>query len=167
LSDSTPWSNHANYAKETFEEFYRHNYPRAVAVARALAGARAAEDIAQDAFIAASRQWDDLARPEHWIMRVVANRSRSVLRRRYTEARAMGRLGRALAEAPELSESTEEFWAVVRGLPQRQAQTIALVYVDQLSTREVAEVLGCSESTVRVHLHRARQSLARRFEAEI
>jgi len=153
--------------EETFEEFYRHNYPRAVAVARALAGARAAEDIAQDAFIAASRQWDDLVAPEYWLMRVVANRSRSVLRRRYVEARALGEIGSALAEAPELSESTEELWSVVRDLPRRQAQTVALVYVDGLSTEEVAEILGCAESTVRVHLHRARQSLAERFEAEV
>ncbi|MFV1969680.1 MAG: RNA polymerase sigma factor [Acidimicrobiia bacterium] len=153
--------------EETFEEFYRHNYPRAVAVARALAGARAAEDIAQDAFIAASRRWDDLVAPEYWLMRVVANRSRSVLRRRYVEARALGEIGSALAEAPELSESTEELWSVVRDLPRRQAQTVALVYVDGLSTEEVAEILGCAESTVRVHLHRARQSLAERFEAEV
>lgn len=152
--------------EETFEDFYRQNYPRAVAVARALAGARSAEDIAQDAFVAASRQWDDLVQPERWLMRVVANRSRSLLRRRYTEARALGRIGGAATEAPELSESTEEVWSVVRGLPRRQAQTIALLYVDGLSTTEVADVLGCAESTVRVHLHRARQKLAERFEAE-
>ena len=152
--------------EETFEDFYRQNYPRAVAVARALAGARTAEDIAQDAFVAASRQWDALVQPERWLMRVVANRSRSVLRRRYTEARAIGRLANTLAEAPELSDSTEELWSVVRGLPRRQAQTVALVYIDGLSPAEVAEVLGCAESTVRVHLHRARQKLADRFEAE-
>ncbi|GMQ93279.1 MAG: SigE family RNA polymerase sigma factor [Acidimicrobiia bacterium] len=153
--------------EDTFEEFYRHYYPRAVAVARVLAGARTAEDIAQDAFVAAYRRWDDIDQPEHWIMRVVANRSRSVLRRRYTEARAIGKLASTLEEVPELSDSTEEFWSAVRGLPRRQAQTVALVYVDQLSTGEVAEILGCEESTVRVHLHRARQKLARRYEAEI
>ncbi|MCH7845995.1 MAG: sigma-70 region 4 domain-containing protein, partial [Acidobacteria bacterium] len=67
----------------------------------------------------------------------------------------------------ELPRPTEEFWAVVRRLPRRQAQTVALVFIEDLSTSDVAEILGCAEATVRVHLHRARQRLAERFEAEV
>jgi DNA-directed RNA polymerase specialized sigma24 family protein len=32
---------------------------------------------------------------------------------------------------------------------------------------EVAEILGCSEATVRVHLHRAKKRLAQRLDLEV
>jgi len=49
----------------------------------------------------------------------------------------------------------------MRNLPRRQAQTVALFYLEDRSTEEIAAILGCAESTVRVHLHRARSTLAR------
>jgi RNA polymerase sigma-70 factor (ECF subfamily) len=49
--------------------------------------------------------------------------------------------------------------AAIAGLPGRQAQAIAAVYVDQLDTREAAALLGCSESTLRTHLQRGRAAL--------
>ena len=56
---------------------------------------------------------------------------------------------------------------MVRALPKRQAQVVALLYVEELSSVEVAEVLGCSEATVRVHLHRAKKRLAERVDLEV
>jgi DNA-directed RNA polymerase specialized sigma24 family protein len=41
---------------------------------------------------------------------------------------------------------------------------VVLRYVDDLSDAEIAGVLGCSDSTVRVHAHRARAALADAFE---
>ncbi len=151
----------------SFEGFYRRYFPQAVALAHALAGGRVAEEIAQEALWATFRRWDELEAPERWLFRVIANRSRSVLRRSYAETRAIRRLASGARDVVELPESTEEFWAVVRRLPRRQAQTVALVFIEDLSTSEVAEVLGCAEATVRVHLHRAKQRLAERFEAEV
>lgn len=147
-------------AKPSFSVFYREHFAAAVALAHALAGARRAEDVAQDALIAAYRKWDDLEQPEHWLRRVVANRSRSALRRAYAEAKALGRVPAPAAVEPAVPQSTDEFWAEVRNLPRRQAQVTALRYLDELSTAEVAAVLEMSEATVRVHLHRARQTLA-------
>ncbi|MCJ7725771.1 MAG: hypothetical protein MUP76_05210, partial [Acidimicrobiia bacterium] len=57
-----------------FETFYRTEYRPVVGLAYALSGSRiAAEDIAQDAFLAAHKQWDRVAfydRPEAWVRRV-------------------------------------------------------------------------------------------------
>ena len=152
-------------AEGGFDAFYRRHYSGAVALAHALAGPRVAEDIAQDAFAAALRTWDQLETPERWLRRVVANQSRSALRRAYAEARALRRLTgeRTLADVPE---PTDEFWAEVRRLPRRQAQVIALIYIEELTTSEVAATLECAEATVRVHLHRARQTLAEQFGTE-
>jgi DNA-directed RNA polymerase specialized sigma24 family protein len=65
----------------------------------------------------------------------------------------------------EMPADTEHFWDEVRALPRRQAQTIALVYLEDLSIRDVARILGCSEPTARVHLARGRHRLAIVFGA--
>jgi RNA polymerase sigma-70 factor (ECF subfamily) len=51
-------------------------------------------------------------------------------------------------------------WRAVRALPPRQAQAVALYYVDDRSVAEIAEILRCAEGTVKAHLHKARQKLA-------
>ena len=45
-------------------------------------------------------------------------------------------------------------------LPQRQADAFVLSRIEGLRFSEVAVVMGCSEGTVRVHLHRAMKRLA-------
>lgn len=55
---------------------------------------------------------------------------------------------------------TDTFWRAVRALPQQQARCVVLRYVEDLDTAGIAAVLGCAEPTVRVHLHRARLTLA-------
>jgi RNA polymerase sigma-70 factor (ECF subfamily) len=152
-------------APEPFEDFYVREYGAVVALGLALTGDRGlAEELAQDAFLAAHRRWERIARydaPGAWVRRAVVNRSRSAWRRRSREARALERLVRA--EPPVVDGEgldPERFWALVRMLPARQAQCVALHYLDDLSTAEIASVLGCSEATVRVHLHRGRAALA-------
>ena len=54
-------------------------------------------------------------------------------------------------------------WDAVRRLPHRQAQAVALTYLEGLSVEEVGLVLGCSEGTVKTHLKRGRATLAKRL----
>jgi hypothetical protein len=59
-----------------FDSFYRAELPRLVALARALCGAALAEDVAQEAMLAAYRRWKhvrDLASPAEWVRRTCAN----------------------------------------------------------------------------------------------
>jgi RNA polymerase sigma-70 factor (ECF subfamily) len=67
---------------------------------------------------------------------------------------------------PALPAEAEEFWATVRKLPKRQAQVIALHYLDDLRITEIAEILECSPNTVKVHLHKGRKKLADRLGVE-
>jgi len=64
-------------AAESFEDFYARDFKPVVALAYALSGNRAsAEDLAQEAFLAAHRRWDKvgrLVRRDAWVRRVVAN----------------------------------------------------------------------------------------------
>ena len=154
---------------EDFEAFYKRQYPCAVGLAYALAGRRhLAEEIAQDAFIAGYRRWDRISaydNPEAWLRRVVVNRATSVLRRGVTEVRTIPRLRTGLEHFPALEPAADDIWAAVRALPRRQAQAIALFYLEDLSLDQIGEVLECSPGTVKVHLKRGRDRLGRKLHA--
>jgi RNA polymerase sigma-70 factor (ECF subfamily) len=156
-------------SSETFEEFYEREFPPVVGLAYALSGNRSgAEDLAQEAFLVAHRDWDRVgtyARPEVWVRRVVANLSVSVFRRRVVEAKTLARIALGYTPAlPELSADDAEFWRAVRSLPRRQAQVIALYYLEDRPVAEIAEILGTAQGTVKKHLYDGRQALARRLE---
>ncbi len=153
----------------TFEVFYRREYSHIVAMARAVSPDRsAAEDLAQESFAVAHRHWDRISKyeePVAWVRRVMINRATSLRRRLGAENRALRRAGhdphRGIAN--DLSPETNEVWGEVRQLPRRQQQAVVLHYVGQLSTNEIANVMGCSTGAVKSHLHRARQTLRDRL----
>jgi RNA polymerase sigma-70 factor (sigma-E family) len=153
---------------EDFDAFVRRDYRALVGLAIVLTGdGAAAEDLAQDAMVAAHRQWQTLAdddNPGAWLRRAVANRSASTWRRRARGLRAVTRLAhRAVEIVPPFDPPDDEFWAAVRALPPRQAQCVALCYLEDRSVTEIAEILAIEPATVRVHLHAARGALARRL----
>jgi RNA polymerase sigma-70 factor (ECF subfamily) len=147
-----------------FEAFYRREYSAVVALVFALSGSGAmAEDIAQEAFLVTHQRWAKVAayeRPRAFVRRVAANMAVSQRRRLAAEARAKARLavragpGRDGIEIPDPG-----FWAAVRSLPRRQAQVLALYYLEDRSPEEIGLILGCTASTVRVHLHRGRAAM--------
>ena len=155
---------------ESFSAFYEAEYRPMVRLAIALVGRRdVAEELVQDAFVTLHGRWDRVSRyesPEGWLRRVVINRSMSALRRRAVEVRLLGRLSRLRERPAELPDGEGEIWQAVAALPKRQAQVIALMFVDDLTVTEIAAVLECEENTVRTHLRRARQSLATRLGFE-
>ncbi len=96
--------------------------------------------------------------------KVVANRSVSWLRRVAVHAKVIVRLGQTPGDQHGLdAEVGLDLWREVRRLPRRQAQTVALIYLDGLSRRDTAAVLGCSEETIKTHLSRAKRTLAARL----
>ena len=155
-------------ATEAFEDFFRREFPRMVAVAYAISGSRwAAEELAQEALLRAHRDWDSVSsydKPGAWLRRVTINLSNSHLRRRVSEVKALEKATlRGIEPLEPHPEEEMEFWQEVKKLPRRQRDAVALHYVDDLSTAEVAEVLEISESSVRTHLQRGREALADRL----
>ena len=138
-------------------------YGRALAFARAISRDWSeAEDLTQEAFLAAFRSWSDVARyerPDAFVRRVIANKQVSGVRRR-VRAEAVAHLA-ATRERADADVGDADFWEAVRQLPPRQRHVIALRYVDDLSVAEIAGVLEIAEGTVKAHLHGARRTLAR------
>jgi RNA polymerase sigma-70 factor, ECF subfamily len=87
----------------------------------------------------------------------------SAFRRRLAEGRALVRLAARREPDPPLRPEVLDFWRAVRSLPSRQRQAVALFYLEDWPTAEIARVLGCTETTVRGHLHRGRATLAKRL----
>jgi RNA polymerase sigma-70 factor (ECF subfamily) len=157
-----------------FDELYRADWHPVVALGWSLTGSRVAgEELAQDAFLDAYRRWDHvgaLDRPGAWVRRAVANRA--VSHRRHLKVVESGaaqlataaRVAQAAADDPPPA-ADPAFWAAVRALPERQAQAIALHYLEDMGIDDIAALLEMRASTVRVHLSRARRTLARTLTA--
>jgi RNA polymerase sigma-70 factor (ECF subfamily) len=147
-----------------FDVFAREQRRALVALAWTLTGdVGVAEDVAQDALDATWQAWDrggGIHHPEAWARQVVANRSVDRVRRAVRERRALDLVGARPDPAVELPTTDHEFWDAVRALPARQAQAIALHYLEDRPVAEIAQILGCAPATVKVHLHRGRRALA-------
>jgi RNA polymerase sigma-70 factor (ECF subfamily) len=67
------------------------------------------------------------------------------------------------AQEAAVAEQKEQVRIAVDELPTKQRATLVLAYYQQLSYPEVASALGCSTGTVKSHMFRALQTLARKL----
>lgn len=151
-------------ALATFDAFYRREYRPLLRLAWSLTGRRElGEELVQEVMLTVHQRWGRLRRyesPGGFARRVLLNDARSFARRRGAERRAVDRWAPGSpAPAPEPPPG-DDFWSALRALPERQAQAVALHYLEDRSVAEIAEVLGIAANTVKVHLHRGRLALA-------
>jgi RNA polymerase sigma-70 factor (ECF subfamily) len=151
---------------ERFEDFFLREFTSVVGLAYVLSGSSlAAEDLAQEAFMAAQRDWTRIGgydNPGAWVRKVVANKAKSAFRNRTRELGAMIRLALKWGVAPgvyELPSDHAEVWSAVRTLPRRQQQVVALHYLEGYTLRDIAATLSIAEGTVKAHLHQGRNAL--------
>lgn len=128
-----------------------------------------AQDIAQDVFLKAFARMDTFreeSSPKTWLLSITANRCRDYLRSWSKRHEQIG--DEAFLEDVTHDETErivlerlrkDRLWAVVGRLPMHYREVITLFYQRELSSQEVATVLGISEQTVRTRLHRGRQML--------
>jgi RNA polymerase sigma-70 factor (ECF subfamily) len=140
----------------------------AVRVAALMCGAADAPDVTQEAFVKAWRALDRF-RPgapfRPWLLAIVANEARNVLR----SAGRRAALSARTTEAPTSAPSTEELVLTAQerdrllvALDQLAAidrDVISCRYLADLSGRETAAVLGCRPGTVKSRLSRALERL--------
>jgi RNA polymerase sigma-70 factor (ECF subfamily) len=149
----------------TFDTIYRRGFAPVYRLAWALAGSDVADEIAQEAFLKAHRNWADVGQlddPVGWVKKVARNLAVDRVRRLGAEARALVRVG----QPPHvvMSDSTLGVWDAVRRLPRRQREAVVLMYVEGLTRAEIAAAMGVTTETVKTHLDRARSFLAEALE---
>jgi len=75
------------------------------------------------------------------------------------EVQILATEGANSAEQAQQRETVEQLYNAIHQLPKTDA-ALVLLYLDELSYREMAEVLGISENNVGVKLNRAKQALS-------
>ena len=161
----------------SFEAVYSANHKSVLRLCNLLLSDRQeAEEVAQEVFVKAYREYENLNQTEFllwkpWLMRVSVNacrdRQRSSWWKRWRMAGAeyQEEIYPNRGQTPEesaLSRETEgRIWRAFQGLSARQQEVFALRHVDEWSTDEVAEILGMTSGTVKRHLFRAIQRLRR------
>lgn len=155
-----------------FDSFYRRELPAMVALAGAITGSTiAAEDLAQEALVRAYNRWNEIGtydKPGAWVRRVTINLALTNRKRVGAELKAKVRLrnnDRTRSQTVEPHPPRfDDVWSAVAKLPGRQRAAVALHYLEDRPVADIAEILECSESTARVHLHRGRTALASLLE---
>ncbi|MEE8601224.1 RNA polymerase sigma factor [Euzebya tangerina] len=156
---------------EDFESVYAEHYTQVLGLAYVMSGrVDVAEEATQDAFIKllAAMAAGEVHNPPGWVRTAAVNLARSRLRRARTEFRAVLRLSRRRVEPLELDTTveSEEFWEHVRSLPPRQAEAVALHYLEDRSVRDVASLMDIAEGTAKALLHQGRAGLRRRLSTD-
>jgi RNA polymerase sigma-70 factor (ECF subfamily) len=135
-----------------------------------------AEDVAQEVFIKAYRNWDSFrgeSSPYTWLYKITVNLCRDKARGAWwrrlipsDEPRATGRAADLTAPPEEGPEEAalrqglhDEVMEQVLKLPEPYREAIVLYYFEDLSTVEIAEITGQNENTVKTRLFRARAML--------
>lgn len=145
-----------------FEEMFARDYARVAATIHHMLGDRQlADDVTQDAFLELLRHWRTVSaydRPDLWVRRVAIRKAQRE-RHRGWRRRELERttLVRDQAEPPT---PAPEVLGAVRDLAPRQRAVVVLFYFEDRPMSEIAEILGCAESTGWSHLHIARRHLA-------
>ena len=143
---------------EAFEQLFRSHWPRAYRAALLVVGdASAAEDIAQESFLAAVRALDrfDRRRPfGPWLHRIVVNRAID-----FARSRALRR--EILVDGPEPAADARESGGHARSLAQgladlhpEQRAVIVLRHLLEYTPGEIATLLDLPRGTVNSRLRR-------------
>jgi RNA polymerase sigma-70 factor (ECF subfamily) len=131
-----------------------------------------AEDVTQTALIAAYRALPAFrfeSRFETWLYRIVRRtvadwrRQQARRGRRVVNEDADEPVERNAGADPDETRLSRFVRTAFDALPARQREVFDLMELQGRSTAEVAELLQLSESTVRVHLLRARRAIRRRI----
>src|SRR5437764_8493649 len=141
------------------EALFRHHWPHAYRAAYLVVhDAAAAEDIAQESFLAAVRNLDrfDRKRPfRPWLHRIVVNRAID-----WSRARALRRelaadgVAEPAAAEREPGGRAEELAAALAELGAEQRAVIVLRYLLEYTPGEIAELLDLPRGTVNSRLRR-------------
>jgi RNA polymerase sigma-70 factor (ECF subfamily) len=157
--------------ERAFEQNVRDSSDLAVRVAFSVLRQRQdAEEVAQEAFARAYQRIRDLREPEQfraWVVRVTwrlaIDRWRSDRRRQARELTAVTTAERTAEQLVVESDRATRVWEAIDELPEKLRIVIVLAAVEGHDMREVAQLVGIPEGTVKSRLFLARKALAKRL----
>lgn len=138
--------------------------------ARILGDTQQAQDVHQEVFLEIWRRWHKYNGRTNWNAYLYRTTVRSAIRfaKKSRTGRHIPQQGDAIAsispdENLRVAELQRKLGGYLAKLPKRQAEVFVLSRIEGLRNEKIAKLLGCSQETVRVHLHRAVKRLARQL----
>ena len=131
----------------------------------------AAEDIVQDAFIKAYQKLDTFegrSSFKSWLFQIAVNNAKNRLRRMRPDTLELESLN--LSVGPIAHDTLEDrglhemLREEVERLPERQRMALSLRVFEDLSFKEIAEVMGCPYDTAKANYRHALLKLRHRFQ---
>ncbi len=148
---------------QAFDALVRRHYKTALRAAyRYAATPEDADDLTQEAFIAACERLHQLAHPERfagWLVTIVRNEGRMWHRRRYTQPALLSLDDEPHIEPPRHNAIREAVRDAFSALTAEQHAAVRLHYLDGYDYRETAFILDIPVAAVRGRLDRARTTL--------
>jgi RNA polymerase sigma-70 factor (sigma-E family) len=155
----------AEPSRTALAELYERHAPAAARLAYLLTGDRnRAEDLVQEAFVRLAGRFRHLRFPDAfdgYLRRTIVNLHTSQLRRQRVERAYLARQRAGpepTAASPDLG-IREELWGALGLLPPRQRAAVVLRFYEDLSERETAAILRCSEAAAKSLVARAMETL--------
>lgn len=148
---------------------------------RMLGNRHEAEDIAQEAFIRAYvniDRYNPTKKFSTWLFRIATNLSIDRIRKKkpdyyldaevsgtegltmYSQVAAKGALPEEEVESLELQDLVQ---AEIVKLPDKYRSVIVLKYIEELSLKEISEILDLPIGTVKTRIHRGREALRKQL----
>jgi RNA polymerase sigma-70 factor, ECF subfamily len=149
-------------SSEAFAELFRRHWPRAHRAAWLVVhDATAAEDVAQEAFLAAVRSLDRFNRGRPfgpWLHRIVVNRAIDYARARELRREVAGASVEAAAPLDRTAPA-DDILAALAALPPDQRAVIVMRHLLGFTPGEIARALGLPRGTVNSRLRRGLDGL--------
>ncbi len=151
-----------------YEVMYKRVY---YLILRLVKNSQDAEDVTQETFLSAFGALPNLKNDnafEGWIFQIAANKCRNKLSRtkqteelpedfeEHTPDLHENLLPESVLQSAEKRRILLEF---IESLPDAQQECVMLFYYSEMSVKQIAESLGCSEGTVKSRLNYARQKI--------
>lgn len=149
---------------EDLEQYLPHVYRFAL---RLTGNTHRAEDLCHDTFVRALRARHQLIDPtaaRPWLLRITANLWKDQQRRPQSAVDGdVTELVAGEASSPrqqiEIQETQDNILRHIQQLPERQRAILHLYAIEDMTIPQIADTLELTCQNVRVHLHRARQTM--------
>jgi len=145
---------------QDFSDFYGRHFSAVARAVRPIVGHQA-DDVAQEAFIRLQTRWASVSgydAPHAWVRRVAIR----IAMRQAERDRLRAILEREVSAPTPPGPCDPDLERAIGELPARMRAAIVLHHLEDRPVADLAALFGCSESLVKVWLHRARGQLADR-----
>jgi len=135
----------------------------------------AADDISQDVFMKALKHWSDFqgrSSIKTWLLTITRNLSLNYLKSSFvTRVSLIGWITSKQTKPSAEHEfmdaaAVSQIWKFVMELPPKYREVLILEFHYQLPRKEMAQLLGISEGTIKSRLHRARARMEQMLKGE-